>query len=96
MIPRRRNASYRNDSYSWFAFLSRDDVWTSQFKQDYKLAIKRNLDIALLDECIRMLAARTELALEFHDHNLTGKWAGYRGMPSIKPSFQLSFLLFFC
>lgn len=24
-------------------------IWSSQFKKDYKLAIKRNLDIKLLD-----------------------------------------------
>ena len=36
--------------------MNRDVVWTSQFKKDYKLAMKRNLDIALIDDCIRKLA----------------------------------------
>lgn len=58
--------------------MSRDIVWTSQFKRDYKLAMKRNLDMSLLDDCIRMLAARTELAPQFRDHDLAGKWAGHR------------------
>ena len=31
--------------------------WTSQFKKDYKLAIKRHLDIDELDQVIRLLAA---------------------------------------
>ena len=31
-------------------------IWTSRFKKDYKLAIKRNLNIELLDDVIRMLA----------------------------------------
>ena len=34
-----------------------DIVWTTQFKKDYKLAIKRHLDIGLLDEIIRKLAS---------------------------------------
>ena len=29
-----------------------DIVWTSQFKKDYKLAMKRNKDINLLDDVI--------------------------------------------
>lgn len=28
--------------------MNRDIVWTTQFKKDYKLAIKRHMDIALL------------------------------------------------
>ncbi|MDD3851601.1 MAG: type II toxin-antitoxin system YafQ family toxin [Firmicutes bacterium] len=58
--------------------MSRDIVWTSQFKRDYKLAMKRNLNISLLDECIRMLANRTELPPRFYDHDLSGKWTGHR------------------
>lgn len=58
--------------------MSRDIVWTTQFKKDYKLAMKRNLDISLIDECIRLLAARVELPPKFRDHELTGKWVGHR------------------
>ena len=58
--------------------MSRDIVWTSQFKRDYKLVMKSNLDVSMLDECIRMLAAHTEMAPKFCDHDLTGKWAGHR------------------
>lgn len=29
--------------------MNRDIVWTTQFKKDYKLALKRHLDIELLD-----------------------------------------------
>lgn len=35
-----------------------DIVWTSQFKKDYKLAMKRHFDIGLLDDIIRQLASR--------------------------------------
>lgn len=33
-----------------------DIIWTTQFKKDYKLAMKRNLDIGLLDNVIRILS----------------------------------------
>jgi mRNA interferase YafQ len=68
--------------------MNRDIVWTSQFKRDYKLAIKRNMDSSLLDECIRMLAVCTEPAPEFCDHALTGKWTGHREC-HIKPDWLL-------
>ena len=35
-----------------------DVVWTNQFKKDYKLAMKRHLDIDLLDDIIRKLASK--------------------------------------
>ena len=35
--------------------MNRDIVWTTQFKKDYKLALKRHLDIELLDNIIRSL-----------------------------------------
>lgn len=53
-------------------------VWTTQFKKDYKLAEKRGLDIALLDDLIRMLAIGEKLPPKFHDHTLSGRWKGYR------------------
>ena len=53
-------------------------VWTNQFKKDYKLAIKRGLNIELLDDIIRMLAAGKELPEKNRDHMLTGNYAGYR------------------
>ena len=37
-------------------------VWTSRFKKDYKIALKRNLNIDLLDNTIRR-QERAELAL---------------------------------
>ena len=36
--------------------MKRDIVWTTKFKKDYKLAVKRKLDINLLDDVIRVLA----------------------------------------
>ena len=36
--------------------MNRDIVWTTQFKKDYKLALKRHLNIDLLDDIIRALS----------------------------------------
>lgn len=36
--------------------MNREIVWTTKFKKDYKLAIKRHLDIDLLDNIIRALS----------------------------------------
>jgi mRNA interferase YafQ len=58
--------------------MNRDIVWTTQFKKDYKLAMKRGLDITLIDDCIRKLAAREVLALNYRDHDLSGNWIGHR------------------
>ena len=55
-----------------------DIVWTTQFKKDYKLAIKRHLDIGLLDEIIRKLASGQPLSEKNKDHALTGNWIGHR------------------
>lgn len=36
--------------------MNRDIVWTTQFKKDYTLALKRHLNIDLLDDIIRALS----------------------------------------
>lgn len=48
-----------------------DIVWTNQFKKDYKLAMKRHLDIELLDDIIRKLASSEQLPEKNKDHALT-------------------------
>lgn len=48
--------------------MSRDIVWTSKFKKDYKTILKRNLDIGMLDEVIRILARGDELPAHYKDH----------------------------
>lgn len=56
----------------------RSIVWTTQFKKDYKLALKRNLDIELLDNIIRSLSRGETLPEKNRDHALTGDWVGHR------------------
>jgi mRNA interferase YafQ len=55
-----------------------DIVWTSQFKKDYKLAMKRGLKMDLLDDIIRLLSRGQPLPEKNRDHELSGKWAGHR------------------
>lgn len=51
---------------------------TTQFKKDYKQAMKRRLDIELLNTVIAALAMGEALAEKHKDHALTGNWAGHR------------------
>ncbi len=56
----------------------RDIVWTTQFKKDYKLAVKRHLKIDLLDDIIRALSRGETLPEINKDHALSGNWEGHR------------------
>ncbi|WP_442876877.1 type II toxin-antitoxin system YafQ family toxin [Catenibacterium sp.] len=47
-------------------------------KKDYKLAMKRHLDIDLLDDIIHKLANNEQLPEKNKDHALTGNWVGHR------------------
>ena len=51
---------------------------TTQFKKDFKLAMKRSMKIELLEEVIAMLAMGETLPDKHKDHALTGNWAGHR------------------
>lgn len=51
---------------------------TTQFKKDFKLAMKRSMKIELLEEVIAMLAMGETLPDKHKDHALTGDWVGHR------------------
>lgn len=51
---------------------------TSKFKKDYKAAIKRGLDISLLESIIEKLANQEPLLPENRDHQLSGNWDKFR------------------
>ena len=51
---------------------------TTQFKKDFKLAMKRGLKIELLEEVIAALAMGETLPEKHKDHALTGNWVGHR------------------
>lgn len=52
--------------------------FTTQFRKDYKLAMKRGLKIELLERVIMLLAAGETLPEKNKDHALTGNWVGHR------------------
>lgn len=51
---------------------------TTQFKKDYKLAVKRGLKIELLEAVVSALALGEPLPEKHRDHALTGNWIGHR------------------
>lgn len=53
-------------------------VMSNRFKRDLKIAAKRGYDLDLLDSVVTKLASRETLSERFRDHNLTGKYAGFR------------------
>lgn len=51
---------------------------TTQFRKDYKQAMKRGLNIALLDQVIEKLALGIPLTEKNRDHALSSIWSGHR------------------
>lgn len=51
---------------------------TTQFKKDFKQAMKRGLKIKLLEDVIAKLAMGEALPESNRDHALTGDWKGFR------------------
>ena len=51
---------------------------TTQFKKDYKLAMKRGLKMNLLEDVVALLAMGEALPEKNKDHALTGDWVGHR------------------
>lgn len=55
-----------------------DVVLSNQFKKDLKSAQKRGYDLAVLNAVVDKLASCETLEAKYRDHNLTGKYAGFR------------------
>lgn len=51
---------------------------TTQFKKDYKRAIKRGRKIELLEKIVELLAMGEALPEKNRDHELSGDWTGHR------------------
>jgi len=51
---------------------------TTQFKKDYKRAMKRGLKIELLEKVVELLAMSEALPEKNRDHELSGNWVGHR------------------
>ena len=65
---------------------------TTQFKKDYKRAMKRGLKIGLLENVVAALAMGEPLPEKNRDHALSGNWAGHREC-HILPDWLLSTVL---
>ena len=62
--------------------------FTSQFKKDYKMAMKRSFDISLLDRIVDDLVNEIQLSEKHKDHLLLGEYKGCREC-HIKPDWLL-------
>ena len=51
---------------------------TTQFKRDYKRAMKRGMNMELLNHVISALALGETLPEKNKDHALSGQWSGHR------------------
>lgn len=51
---------------------------TAAFKKDFKLAMRRDMKMELLENVIALLAMGESLPPENRDHELTGNWRGHR------------------
>ena len=70
-----------------------DVVASSRFKKDLKLAIKRGLDISLLNEVVTTLQKGESLPAKNKDHALTGNYTGCREC-HIQPDWLLVYQIY--
>ena len=61
---------------------------TSQFKRDYKKALRQNHDTFELTKVLIKLSRRDKLDLKYQDHPLTGEYKSYRDC-HIEPDWVL-------
>ena len=66
----------------------REQLFTNEFKKQFKLAQKRGNDMALLKEIMRELALGNPLPPKYRDHALVGKYFGCREC-HLKPDWLL-------
>ena len=53
-----------------------DIFFENKFKKDYKLAIKRGLDISLLEDILKLLRKEGKLPSKYKPHLLKGNFKG--------------------
>lgn len=52
--------------------------YSSRFKKDFKIIVKRGYDVKLLEEVLNLLVQEKTLPQWYHDHLLVGNYAGHR------------------
>lgn len=62
--------------------------YTNQFKRDFKLIKRRQLDIELLTKVMELIEYEKPLSPRLKDHLLTGNWVGHREL-HLKPDWLL-------
>lgn len=67
-------------------------ILTGKFKKSLKLAKKRGLNISLLENVVNALQAGDVLDKKYHDHELSGTYAGFREC-HIQPDWLLIYLI---
>lgn len=70
-------------------------VFSSQFKRDYKLAVKRGCDPKKLEEAVSILQAEKPLPERYRDHDLTNS-RNYKDMREchIEPDWLLVYKVY--
>ena len=66
--------------------------YSSRFKKGLRLAVKRGLDLSLLEEVVEKLKARIPLDIKYKDHLLSGNHKGHREC-HIHPDWLLIYLI---
>ena len=66
--------------------------WTGKFKKSFKLAKKRGLDLSLLQTIIERLRTGETLEEKYRDHELKGRYDGFREC-HIQPDWLLIYFL---
>ncbi len=62
--------------------------FTSQFKKDFKRAMKRGLDEAKFSSILMILGEGTPIPEQYRDHSLSGRWVNHREL-HIEPDWLL-------
>ena len=52
--------------------------YSSKFKKDFKVIVKRGYDISLFEEVLALLRAEKALPQKYSDHELKGDYSGHR------------------
>ena len=63
-------------------------VPSNRFKRDLKQAVKRRLNLDLLNTVVTMLAEEKDLPPKYRDHELSGGYSGFREC-HIQPNWLL-------
>ena len=76
----------------WLIHLMLSVKYSSKFKKDYKLLLKRKYPVQELFEVIDLLRKEIPLPEKYHDHLLSGNWQGFREC-HIRPDWLLIYYI---